>query len=79
MQFDTAFAGITSRKTFGEGGSRFFDKSALYHVQGEYKFTPKIMDITVGSNYRLYAPNSAGTVSLVTSLPIKFSILKKRG
>lgn len=62
MQFDTAFAGITSRKSYGEGGSRFFDKSALYHVHGEYKFTTEVMDITVGGNYRMYRPNSEGTI-----------------
>ena len=45
MAFDTAFAGITSRKSHSEGGSRFYDKSALYHAQGEYKFTPAFMDI----------------------------------
>ncbi len=46
-----------------EGGTRFFDNSALYHVHGEYTFTPTWMDkIVVGSNYRLYAPESKGTV-----------------
>jgi len=65
--FDTAFAGITSRLTFGQGGSRFYDRSALYHIHGEYKFTPKIMDITVGGNFRLYTPNSAGTIFSDTS------------
>ena len=60
--FDDAFNDITSKATFGEGGSRLLDHSALYHVHGEYKFTPKIMDITVGGNGRLYTPNSSGTV-----------------
>jgi iron complex outermembrane recepter protein len=61
-EFDTAFAGITSRKTFGENGSRFFDKSALYHLQGEYKFKALSLDFTAGGNYRLYRPNSQGTI-----------------
>lgn len=60
--FDTAFAGITSRKSYAEGGSRFFDRSALYHAQGEYKFRPAFADITVGGNFRLYRPNSEGTI-----------------
>lgn len=60
--FTDALNEITSKATFGEGGSRLIDKSALYHVHGEYKFTPKIMDITIGGNYRLYTPKSAGTV-----------------
>jgi outer membrane receptor protein involved in Fe transport len=60
--FDTAFNSIISRTSYAEGGSRFYDKSALYHVTGEYKFTPKIMDIIVGGNYRMYRPNSNGTI-----------------
>lgn len=66
-EFDTAFAGITSRKTFGQGGSRFFDRSALYHVHGEYKFTPKWAEITVGGNHRWYKPYSQGTIFSDTS------------
>lgn len=60
--FNEAFDEITSKATFGEGGSRLIDKSALYHVHGEYKFTPTVMDITIGGNSRLYTPKSAGTV-----------------
>jgi iron complex outermembrane receptor protein len=62
VAFDEAFEDITSRATFGEGGTRLIDRSALYHVHGEYKFTPKFMDITVGGNGRLYTPKSSGTV-----------------
>lgn len=65
--FDTAFANITSKTSFEEGGSRFYDKSALYHVHGEYKFTPKFADITVGANYRWYVPDSKGTIFIDTS------------
>lgn len=60
--FDEAFSDITTKATYGEGGSRLIDKSALYHAHGEYKFTPKMMDITVGGNGRLYTPKSQGTV-----------------
>lgn len=60
--FDSAFNAITSRKTFKEGGSGFYDRSALYHIQGEYKFTPAFMDIVTGGNYRMYRPNSEGTI-----------------
>ncbi|MCP2871755.1 hypothetical protein, partial [Salmonella enterica] len=35
-RFDTAFAGVTNR-LLGQGGSRFYDKSALFHLHGEYK------------------------------------------
>jgi iron complex outermembrane receptor protein len=62
LQFDTALASITSRTSFAEGGSRFYDKSALYHIAGEYKFTPKIFDIITGGNYRMYRPDSKGTI-----------------
>ncbi|MCC6385024.1 MAG: TonB-dependent receptor [Bacteroidia bacterium] len=61
-EFDTAFAAITSRKTFGEGGSRFFDRSALYHIQGEYKFVPSWAEIVIGGNFRWYRPYSQGTI-----------------
>jgi outer membrane receptor protein involved in Fe transport len=60
--FDSVLADITSKSAFGQGGTRFFDRSALAHVHGEYKFTPKFMDITVGGNFRLYRPNSDGTI-----------------
>jgi outer membrane receptor protein involved in Fe transport len=51
-----------------EGGTKFFDNSALYHVHGEYKFNPSWTDqITVGGNYRLYTPESQGTVFSDTS------------
>jgi len=59
--FQDAFNEITS-KPLAQGGSLLIDKSALYHVHGEYKFTPKVMDITVGGNFRLYTPKSEGTV-----------------
>ncbi len=59
--FNTAFKEITS-KPITEGGTKLIDKSALYHVHGEYKFTPKIINITVGGNGRLYTPKSKGTV-----------------
>lgn len=60
-EFDSAFADITSR-TFTEGGALFYDKSALYHVHGEYKFNIKRVKFVVGANYRLYTPNSRGTI-----------------
>jgi hypothetical protein len=61
-EFDTAFNSIISKESYSQGGSKLYDKSALYNVHGEYKFTPKIMDITVGANYRMYRPNSNGTI-----------------
>lgn len=60
--FDSAFNYITTHESYAEGGSKFYDKSALYHLHGEYKFTPGFMDIVVGANYRMYRPNSHGTI-----------------
>lgn len=65
--FDSAFQAITSRKSYSQGGSRFFDKSKLYHVQGEYKYPNKWVDVVVGGNYRMYKPNSEGTIFSDTS------------
>jgi iron complex outermembrane recepter protein len=61
-EFKEQFDRITSLKS-SEGGTRFYDKSALYHLHGEYKFQPKWTDeIRVGANGRLYTPNSDGTI-----------------
>ncbi|MEO1416818.1 MAG: TonB-dependent receptor [Bacteroidota bacterium] len=64
--FDSVFNDIIS-KPFTEGGTRFVDRSALYHLHGEYKFTPAFGKITLGSNARLYAPNTEGTIFLDTA------------
>ncbi|MBU6340281.1 MAG: carboxypeptidase-like regulatory domain-containing protein [Bacteroidetes bacterium] len=63
-RFDSLFNAIISRKSNSrEGGTKFYDKSSLYHVHGEYHFTPKFIDeIIVGSNVRFYRPVSDGTV-----------------
>lgn len=65
-RFDQKFNEITQnyRDQTGEKvGTRFFDNSALYHAHGEYTFTPAWMNkIILGSNARLYTPESRGTV-----------------
>ena len=67
-EFEEAFNRITSSlPTDEQRGTRFFDESKLFHVHGEYKFTPKVMDITVGANYRKYSPDSRGTIFSDTS------------
>jgi len=61
-EFDSLYNDIIS-KSFADGGSRFFDQSALDHVQGEYRFTPDWADfIAIGGNFRQYRPNSRGTI-----------------
>lgn len=67
-RFDSVFNDIISKTTFEEGGSKFFDESALTHVQAQYKYDVPIasslynLNFTVGGNYRLYQPNSRGTI-----------------
>jgi outer membrane receptor protein involved in Fe transport len=61
-RFDSVFNKITSSARFLEGGSGFKDKSALTHIHGEYKITEEIIDIVVGGSFRLYTPNSSGTI-----------------
>lgn len=72
-EFQAAFDDITSRNAFSEGGTRFFDRSALFHLHGEKQFndlyqdgTITDLDLRVGANYRLYTPNSAGSILLDT-------------
>ncbi|MBP9079255.1 MAG: carboxypeptidase-like regulatory domain-containing protein [Flavobacteriales bacterium] len=60
-RFNQEFDAITGKR-FTEGGSLFFDKSALAHAMGEYKFKPAFGEVTVGGNFRQYLPNSAGTI-----------------
>ena len=61
-RFQTVFDSITSLKN-NEGGTRFFDKSALYHAQGEYALSFDFLDKwVIGGSARLYRPYSEGTV-----------------
>jgi iron complex outermembrane receptor protein len=56
-----SYVGAKNNET--EGGTRFFDRSALYHAHGEYIFEPTFIDqIRVGANVRLYRPDSDGTI-----------------
>ncbi len=68
-RYDSVFNDIVSRTAFEQGGTLFYDKSKLVHVQGEYHFTPKLktaekpfMDIITGASFRMYLPESRGTV-----------------
>lgn len=61
-RFDSLFNAITTHKNT-EGGTLFYDKSALYHAHGEYTFTPTFLDKwVVGANARVYRPVSEGTI-----------------
>jgi iron complex outermembrane recepter protein len=69
QRFRDVFNEITSTIA-SEGGTRFFDRSALFHMHGEKKFNDIVkkdngvtdLDFLVGANYRLYTPNSQGSI-----------------
>lgn len=72
-RFQEEFDDITSKISFAEGGTRFFDKSALYHIHGEKQFNDLYkggiitdFDVRVGANYRQYMPDSKGSILLDT-------------
>jgi outer membrane receptor protein involved in Fe transport len=63
--YKAAFKRITSTPANQKdvAGTKFVDRSALYHVHGERKFEPVFTDeIVIGANYRLYTPISDGTI-----------------
>lgn len=44
-------------------GTQFYDKSMLVHVEGQYNWDfVKWLDIITGASYRIYIPNSRGTI-----------------
>lgn len=72
-EFIKEFNEIIGKIAYSEGGTRFFDKSALVHSQGEYLFKDvysnnliNSLDITVGASGRIYYPNSKGSILLDT-------------
>ncbi|MCB0761496.1 MAG: carboxypeptidase-like regulatory domain-containing protein [Flavobacteriales bacterium] len=60
-RFDDKFHEITTKK-FTEGGSKFFDRSALYHLQGEKRVNGERVEVVVGANGRFYRPDTEGTI-----------------
>lgn len=72
-RFQMAFDSITGNLV-NNGGTKFFDRSALYHIHGEKQLknvwqpnADSRLDLTVGGNYRLFTPNSKGTILLDTA------------
>ncbi len=68
-EFDSVKNSITSKTAFNEGGTRFYDKSKMFHAQAEYKWDIKKkgqsknwFDLTTGASFRMYFPNSRGTI-----------------
>lgn len=65
--FDSAFKSITSKQTYLEGGSGFFDQSSMSHIQAQVEFAEKEFHIKgfralFGGNLREFRPRSNGTV-----------------
>jgi len=62
--FNSNFNQITSSNNNDvDGGTRFYDRSSLFHTQGEYQWKgPEFIEFRIGGNARLYRPNSAGTI-----------------
>lgn len=60
-RYDSLFNEITNT-LITDGGSAFYDRSALYHVHGQYEFDLSDLHFTVGSNYRAYRPDTRGTL-----------------
>ncbi|MBK9109185.1 MAG: TonB-dependent receptor [Saprospiraceae bacterium] len=72
-EFQSEFDDITSRISFSEGGTKFYDRSALVHGHGEYIFSDLVqasdindLDIVVGASARIYYPDSKGSILLDT-------------
>ncbi|MCB9050288.1 MAG: TonB-dependent receptor [Lewinellaceae bacterium] len=72
-RFQNEFDDITGKLSFTEGGTKFYDRSALFHLHGEYKFNDLMdrgaisdLDLLVGANGRLYTPDSKGSILLDT-------------
>ncbi len=63
-RFDSMFNLITSNLANDpeNPGTRFYDKSGLYHLHGEYKLETRFADFTTGANFRQYNPDSKGTI-----------------
>ncbi len=64
QEFDRIRLTKSNKRDLATGGTGFYDRSALYHAHGEYRFQPKkvVNEWVVGANYRLYVPNSQGTI-----------------
>ena len=62
-EFNTLLDSLRSLP-ISEGGAKFLDKSALYHVEGSWNLNDKIdwAEIVIGGNFRRFALNSEGTL-----------------
>ena len=68
--FEDALNDITSKISYLEGGTGFYDKSALNHIHSEYQFEIDKSKIKVGANFRQYQPDSKGSIFMDTAYSI---------
>ena len=68
-EFENALNDITSKIPI-EGGTSFYDKSALNHIHSEYHFNPNFSKIKIGANFRQYSPDTKGTIFMDTTSKI---------
>ena len=66
-RFDSLFQAVTGRIP-REGGTMFYDRSALYHAQAEKRFVwePSKLTWVLGGNARLFRPDSRGSIFVDT-------------
>ncbi len=59
--YDSLFQAIKTDPDL-QTGSKFVDRSSLQHIEGQYNFNLKWLDILAGANGRRYDPQSFGTI-----------------
>ena len=59
--YDSAYNTIINDPDL-QSGSKFLDKSALHHLEGQYNTSLSLGDLIIGGAYRLYRPRSFGTI-----------------
>ena len=77
-----AIPGILAPASARKIGSKFNDKTAMYHLEGMYNLTQKFNDaveVIVGANYRNYALNSGGTLFALDTDGKEFAITEYGG
>ncbi len=68
--FNDALEDITSKVSYLEGGTGFYDKSSLNHIHSEYQFNPEFATIKIGANFRQYTPDTKGSLFMDTASKI---------
>ena len=77
-----AIPGILAPASARKIGSKFLDRTAMYHLEGMYNLTKTFNDaleVIVGANYRNYALNSSGTLFALDENGKEFGITEFGG